>query len=126
MLVLLTTPLGKCKRTANASRPVVRIREIRRTRVAGGAGVRDGIDAAPEAGDGGVTMRAIVVFALVLLAGCASSGEIQANAYRHQAAANALEARGDYTGAAKERAAAEKQLRKAAQRAQEERSRYYF
>jgi uncharacterized protein HemX len=62
-------------------------------------------------------MKWMLAIALGLGAGCASSGEIRANAYAHQQRANALEAHGDYVAAARERAAADKQLRKAEERA---------
>jgi outer membrane murein-binding lipoprotein Lpp len=54
------------------------------------------------------------------LAGCASSQEIEQNARAHDARAAALEARGDFHQAAKERQSAQKQHRKAMERAQRE------
>jgi hypothetical protein len=66
--------------------------------------------------------RTTVAIAFSILAGCASSGEIRARASVHQDKAAALEAHGDRVGAAKERAAAEKQLKKADERANYERT----
>ena len=67
-------------------------------------------------------MRRWIAFAMLALAGCASSGEIRANAYAHARRADALEAAGDYDGAAKERKAAAKQQAKADERAYYERT----
>jgi hypothetical protein len=67
--------------------------------------------------------------ALVLSAvGCASSASIENGAYEHQARAQALESQGDYYGASKERAAANKQFNKAHMRAYQESyyGRYYY
>jgi len=68
-------------------------------------------------------MRRILLGALVAAgigAGCATSGEIQSNAYSHLQRAQYLEAQGDYHGANKQRQAANKQFAKAQQRAYEE------
>jgi len=67
-------------------------------------------------------MKAWMVVAVVALVGCASSGEIRANAYAHQRRAEVLEAHGDYVSAARERDAARKQWRKADERAEYERT----
>jgi hypothetical protein len=71
-------------------------------------------------------MRSIAAIGLVLLAGCASSNKIRAGANEHQAAAQALEARGDYVGAARERSAAQKQFEKADRRSYEEQTRWWW
>jgi hypothetical protein len=52
--------------------------------------------------------------------GCASSQRVEESAIRHEQRAVELEARGDYHGAAEQRAAAEKQRAKAAERARDE------
>lgn len=72
-------------------------------------------------------MRAIFVAVVLSLVGvgCASSTEIREGAYQHLSKAQALEARGDYARAAKERAAADKQFAKARQRAYQEAGYYY-
>jgi hypothetical protein len=67
-------------------------------------------------------MRRWIVVAVLALGGCASSGEIRANAYAHARKADALQAQGDYAGAAKERKAAAKQSAKADERAYYERT----
>lgn len=67
-------------------------------------------------------MKAWIVVAIVALAGCASSGELRANAYAHQRKAEVLEAHGEYDQAAHERDAARKQWRKADERAEYERT----
>ena len=54
------------------------------------------------------------------VAGCATSGEIQSNAYAHEERARFYESHGDYYAAARERAAADKQFAKAQRRAYEE------
>lgn len=55
-------------------------------------------------------------------AGCASPQRIRQAGYAHMEHARQLEAEGDYVGAAKERAAAQKQFRKAEVRAYNEAS----
>jgi hypothetical protein len=64
-------------------------------------------------------MRWVILGALVAAAGvgCASSAEIQQGGYAHMQRAQYLEANGDYYGASKERAAANKQFAKAQNRA---------
>jgi hypothetical protein len=59
------------------------------------------------------TMHVIVLGAV----GCASASRVERAAESHDILAGNLEARGDYDGAAFERAAAEKQRQKAARRA---------
>jgi len=68
-------------------------------------------------------MRARLIFALgaaAVVAGCATSGEIERGAYEHQRRAAYYEARGDHYAAAREQAAADKQLAKAHRRAYDE------
>jgi len=67
-----------------------------------------------------------IAFAVLALAGCASSGEIRADAYAHSRKADALEAEGDYSGAAKERRVADKQQTKTDERAYYERTGVVF
>src|SRR5262249_5610820 len=62
----------------------------------------------------------VAICLALAMGGCASSAEIQRGAYDHAARARELEAHGDYTRAAKERAAADRQFRKAQMRASEE------
>jgi hypothetical protein len=71
-------------------------------------------------------MMRVVVVVLGLLAGCASSSEIRSVAEVHERKAAGLEAQGDYERAAKEREAADKQLRKADRRAWHETYGYYY
>jgi hypothetical protein len=52
--------------------------------------------------------------------GCASSGEIQNGAYEHQQRADLYRANGDYSAAAREQRAADKQFAKSQRRAYEE------
>jgi hypothetical protein len=54
--------------------------------------------------------------AALAVGGCASPQKIQQNGYAHLQRANELQAQGDYYGASKERAAADKQFRKASDR----------
>ena len=61
-----------------------------------------------------------VVAAALAGVGCASSAEIQNNAYAHMQRAQYYEAHGDYRAAASERAAADKQYAKAQRRAYDE------
>jgi hypothetical protein len=68
---------------------------------------------------------AIIIFAATGLAACTSPAEIRANAYEHQLKAKRLEAQGDYGRAAKERAAADKQYRKAQARAYDQQHGYF-
>lgn len=65
--------------------------------------------------------RAVVLGIGVLMlgaVGCASSGRVLRSAAEHEQRAADLEARGDYYGADRQRAAAQKQREKAARRAQ--------
>jgi len=71
-------------------------------------------------------MRRWIAFAMLALAGCASSGEIRADAYSHSRKADALEAEGDYGAAAKERKTAAKEQAKADERAYYERTGVVF
>jgi hypothetical protein len=57
-----------------------------------------------------------VLAAALALGGCASPQKIQQAGYAHLQRANELEAAGDYYGASTERAAADKQFRKASER----------
>jgi hypothetical protein len=63
-------------------------------------------------------MKALIaiVFLAATLSGCASPQRITQGAEAHQQRAVILEQRGDYLGAASERAAAQKQYEKAAHR----------
>jgi len=76
-------------------------------------------------------MKRMIALACFSVAGvaCASSAEIQANAYDHLRNAQMAEAHGDYRTASRESAAANKQFAKARQRAYDEAywsSRYYW
>jgi hypothetical protein len=63
-----------------------------------------------------------IAFAMLALGGCASAGQLRADAYAHSRRADALEAGGDYDGAIKERKAAAKLEAKADERAYYERT----
>jgi outer membrane murein-binding lipoprotein Lpp len=68
-----------------------------------------------------IVVMKIAAAALALgLVGCASSNKIDYAGNRHLARAQELEAAGDYEGAARERAAADKQFAKARARAYDE------
>jgi predicted TIM-barrel fold metal-dependent hydrolase len=64
--------------------------------------------------------RGFLLAATVVLGACASSARVERAAVEHDRRAAELEARGDYTGALREREAADKQRAKAAWRAQHE------
>ena len=71
-------------------------------------------------------MRLMLFVVGLSLVGCASSSEIRANGYAHAQKAAMLDAQGDYVGAAKERARANKQYAKANERAYYEQGGAYF
>ncbi len=68
-------------------------------------------------------MKRAAIIVLLAATGCASSTSIEHGAHEHLAKAQALESQGDHYGAARERAAAQKQFNKAHMRAYQER--YY-
>ena len=69
-----------------------------------------------------------LVGSTLAVVGCASSAEIQNNAYEHQQMAQYYQSHGDYVRAADEQRAANKQYAKARQRAYDEAyyPRYYW
>jgi hypothetical protein len=71
-------------------------------------------------------MRYMLLAVGLSLVGCASSGEIRADGYAHAQRAHELEREGDYVAASRERASADKEFRKADERAYYEREGAYF
>jgi outer membrane murein-binding lipoprotein Lpp len=68
-------------------------------------------------------MRTRWIFALgaaAVVAGCATSSDIERGAYAHQQKAQLYSAHGDYSAAAREQQAADKQFAKAQRRAYDE------
>jgi outer membrane murein-binding lipoprotein Lpp len=66
------------------------------------------------------TRWVIALGAAAVVAGCATSGEIEHGAYEHQENAQRYQAHGDYYSAAREQRAADKQFAKAQRRAYDE------